>query len=53
MKFGFRIPSLNKRIAARTSVKHFILIDRLRGKVLLRRICEWQNAEMGIEINRQ
>ena len=24
MKFGFRIPNLNKRIAARTSVKRFI-----------------------------
>jgi hypothetical protein len=24
MKFGFRIPSLNKRIAARTSVKRMI-----------------------------
>ncbi len=24
MKFGFRIPSINKRIAARTSVKRFV-----------------------------
>jgi hypothetical protein len=24
MKFGFRIPSLNKRIAARTSLKRFV-----------------------------
>ena len=24
MKFGFRVPSINKRIAARTSVKRYI-----------------------------
>jgi hypothetical protein len=24
MKFGFRIPSINKRIAARTSVKRYV-----------------------------